>query len=333
MGTVLTILLVVGAVALLVLATGVRKEHRRARYVDNVHGARPLGDYELAYLAGGPRRAVNTALAALAARGEVRVARGGTVTGVAGAASSADPIEHAVLQAVNASPGGRSAGEVRHEVGNGPAMDALAEHLRRDGLLLRRDAVHGAVRLNGWLLGASIGLLGLAVVATVSLVTGADTGGQAFAALVLAGLGFLGHRAFRRRLAGSLTTAGAYALERARRRHPRPRTSLGVQTSAHLALAPVGLYGLTAFPDQETADALGTRRDDSGAGQACSSGACGGAHGGEPGTGDWTCGTGASCSGSSCGASGSWGGGGGGADGGSGGGCGGGGGGCGGGGG
>lgn len=71
-------------------SSALRREHGRVRAVAANAGPGELGHYELAYLAGGPRRVVNTAIALMARAGALRVSRGGTLHLVA-SAFSADP--------------------------------------------------------------------------------------------------------------------------------------------------------------------------------------------------------------------------------------------------
>ncbi|GGP12033.1 TIGR04222 domain-containing membrane protein [Nonomuraea glycinis] len=84
-----------------------------------------LSAYELAYLFGGPRRALNAALAVLATAGAVRVSRGAWVTIVYGARPSPVPIEQAVLDFLGIRQGGCTAGELRHALAEQPALTEL----------------------------------------------------------------------------------------------------------------------------------------------------------------------------------------------------------------
>src|SRR5438105_4542054 len=65
--------------------------------------------YQLAYLAGGPHRAIDTAIAALVERGGLRVSSARTVT--ATGAMPADPLERAVGDAANR-PQGRTTSKI-----------------------------------------------------------------------------------------------------------------------------------------------------------------------------------------------------------------------------
>ncbi|NBE92149.1 TIGR04222 domain-containing membrane protein [Nonomuraea sp. KC401] len=95
--------------------------------------------YEAAYLAGGPRRAINTALVSLAAQGGVRVSSEGVVTPVRGfRPDKRVRVERAVHGQVKGSVGGSTAAEVRHGVGDAEALRSLATSLVRRGYLMPR---------------------------------------------------------------------------------------------------------------------------------------------------------------------------------------------------
>ncbi|MGI5286887.1 TIGR04222 domain-containing membrane protein [Nonomuraea polychroma] len=108
-----------------------------------------LSHYELAFLSGGPRRAINTALAVLATAGAVRVSRGSQVTPVFGAPPSPVPIEQAVLATLAARPGGYRASELRRALAAHPALAELAAGLERRGLIVpERARLRGPVDLH-----------------------------------------------------------------------------------------------------------------------------------------------------------------------------------------
>jgi uncharacterized protein (TIGR04222 family) len=86
------VLSVVLAVVITTAVSTIKREHARVRAVNfRVHD---LGHYEIAYLAGGPRRVANTAIALLTKSDGLRVSRGGTLHAVAGARAS-HPVEEA----------------------------------------------------------------------------------------------------------------------------------------------------------------------------------------------------------------------------------------------
>ncbi|MGN9840775.1 TIGR04222 domain-containing membrane protein [Nonomuraea sp. H19] len=112
--------LVVAALGLVLLVgiaeQRVERERRRVSELAFSGVGHALSHYELAYLSGGPRRAINTALAVLATAGAIRVSRGSQVTPVYGAPPSPVPIEQAVLDVLATRPGGYRAGELRREL-------------------------------------------------------------------------------------------------------------------------------------------------------------------------------------------------------------------------
>ncbi|MEV0230003.1 TIGR04222 domain-containing membrane protein [Nonomuraea sp. NPDC050786] len=135
--------LLFAAIGVVVLVSLAEKsvEHERRRVSDAPSGdGHHLSSYELAYLSGGPRRAINTALAVLATAGAVRVSRGSQVTPVHGARPSPVPIEQAVLDALAARPGGYRAGELRRELEAHPALAGLAAGLQARGLIVPEGA-------------------------------------------------------------------------------------------------------------------------------------------------------------------------------------------------
>jgi uncharacterized membrane protein YgcG len=94
--------------------------------------SRLLDVYQVAYLAGGADRAVETALVALTETGRVRVQRSGALTVVQ--SRPQHEVEAAVLEAIG--PGaGRSTASVRWRARQDPRVMALPRRLRLDGLL------------------------------------------------------------------------------------------------------------------------------------------------------------------------------------------------------
>ncbi|TMR08466.1 TIGR04222 domain-containing membrane protein [Nonomuraea turkmeniaca] len=247
-------------VALLVNAAAQRVERERRR----VSEARPSGaghalsHYELAYLSGGPRRAINTALAVLATAGAVRVSRGSQVTPVYGAPPSPVPIEQAVLDTLAPRPGGHRASELRRALAAHPALAELAAGLERRGLIVPEQAFARAWRRRDHLQIVMTGAAGFAVGALV-LSAVIDMSGPAFVALLF----FLGIALYtgaaglarqRRSLRNVVTREGREVLRAARGHHPR-----GYRDQSSLALAvgvPVALYGLADAGDQLLCDEL-----------------------------------------------------------------------------
>ena len=93
---------------------------------------RLLDVYEAAFLAGGPDRVVETALVALVETGRARVQRAGQLSVVDD--RSRHPVEDAVLAAIGPH-GYRQFEVVRWMAGKDERLTALAERLRRDGLI------------------------------------------------------------------------------------------------------------------------------------------------------------------------------------------------------
>jgi uncharacterized protein (TIGR04222 family) len=255
--------LIVASIAVVALVGMVeqRIDRERAR----VSGAPPgkaghqLGPYELAYLSGGPRRALNTALAVLASAGAIRVSRGSRVTGVHGASPSTVPLEQAVLDALAARPGGYQASELRRELESHPALTELAAELERRGLIVPEPAFEKARRLCDRLrlvVAGAAGYLVLVIVLAVVGVAGKETVylGAVLFALFAVVTGLIALYRQRRRLRNVVTREGREVLRSARTCHPR-----GVRDPRSLSMAvaiPVALYGLTESGDQLLCDEL-----------------------------------------------------------------------------
>jgi hypothetical protein len=99
--------------------------------------------YEIAYLAGGPRRVVETAVVALVENGRLRVDR------ATGRLHVVDPhrrhpVEAVVLDAVG--PRGRSFGGLAWRARSDPRLATVADGLDRNGLLTRRGGVDARER-------------------------------------------------------------------------------------------------------------------------------------------------------------------------------------------
>lgn len=92
-----------------------------------------LGAAELAFLAGGPRRVVETAIARLVETGQIHVARNGVLT-AASTASSEDPVQAAVLLTVCQSPS--SVTSVVRTVEKDPAVATIGDRLVAQRLLV-----------------------------------------------------------------------------------------------------------------------------------------------------------------------------------------------------
>lgn len=107
-----------------------------------------LGTAELAFLAGGPRRVVEVAIARLVETGQIHVARNGLLT-AANTANDDDRVQEAVLGQVGRRPS--TAWSVIHNVSDGAAVRAVGDQLVEQRLLVapaqaaatRRRAVLG----------------------------------------------------------------------------------------------------------------------------------------------------------------------------------------------
>ena len=104
--------------------------------------------YEIAYLAGGPRRVVETAVVALVENGRLRVDRATGWLHVVDA-HRRHPVEAVVLDAVG--PRGRPVWVLVWRARSDPRLTAVADGLDRDGLLSRRGRV-GAREPSFWTL-------------------------------------------------------------------------------------------------------------------------------------------------------------------------------------
>ncbi|TDD01828.1 TIGR04222 domain-containing membrane protein [Nonomuraea diastatica] len=211
----------------------------------------PLDLYQAAYLAGGPRRVVNTALVSLVAQGGVRVSGEGVVTPVQGfRPNKRVRIERAVYGQIKAGVGGSTAAEVRHGVGDAEAMRLLSTPLLRRGYLMPPAArVRARRRTSLLVVLAALAVLAAAVGAALHV-----PGGAVAIAAVAAVAGLVCSYLLRRRLADPLTKAGRTALERA-----DIQVLAGGTWQSSDDIGAVALHGLTKLPDRRLADTL--RRD------------------------------------------------------------------------
>ncbi|MEU0480688.1 TIGR04222 domain-containing membrane protein [Streptosporangium sp. NPDC006013] len=299
MGFPLFVIAFAAALAIVSTAFTLGREHRRVRSAVTRHHGGPPTPYELAYLSGGPRRVVNTALGMLAKAGVIRVSRGGQVSLVAGASPSSDPIEHAVTAALAQCGGVAPVGELRHAVAGGQAVNGLHYRLLGLGLLVPENALDHARGLLNRLLVTSI----VALVLTVGiLVTGAR--GRLGTAALLVGLiaalfGFSVYARHKRLLRDVLSRAGHDVLASARRIHVRGARPVTPGLAFAVGI-PVALYGLGELDEPGLVEEL-QRQSVSGSGSGCAVGACGGGGGGDFGSGSWGDSGGGSSDGGGCG--------------------------------
>ncbi|GGK68116.1 hypothetical protein Ppa06_28760 [Planomonospora parontospora subsp. parontospora] len=281
MEVVLFVIAVVLLGAVVIVSTVLSGQQREVREAAAHHKGRPITPYHLAYLAGGPRRTVNTALAMLARGGGIRVARGGQIGLVAGAPPSPDGIEQAVLSALAARSGTCPAGELRRTVAEAQAMAVLRVDLERMGLLVPGGALDGAGRSLRRLLVAALlaAFFTVDAVVLLAVVDVAEPGlgiGAVLIGFAAALIGLITYGTQRKALRNVLTRAGRDVLDSARRVHVRGSHH---GTSGDLAFAvgaPVALYGLSEAGDP----ALEEELKHSDGGGAYVGGACGGGSGG-----------------------------------------------------
>jgi len=253
------------------------------------HDTYPLSVYHLAYLAGGPNRTVETVIAAMIERGQLRVNSKKKLKAVG--APPSDVLERAVWDASNDAVGSGTLG-VQNWVRSSVPMKALSDELERRGLVVPGArykrigrtvawlyvavlAVGAARLVNGLTLDRPVGLLGFLLVVTVIVLIAAASKASA-------------HRHV-------LTPAGKRMLKQARDESNRARRttaqspdSWGMPMGGVLvgAAGLVALGGFAMHPDRDLGLALapppmsgggGSSGGDSGGSSSCSSGSsCGG---------------------------------------------------------
>lgn len=252
-------------------------------------GAAPTGlsTYQLAWLAGGPVRAAQTAFVTLLERGAVRIGSSGFLTRVDEEAG--EPLEKDALSAAK-----------RQHVAHAVRATSLRSHCNRigdglidAGLLVPYAETEKRLRVTRWL------YLGVLAVGVVRLVNGVRLGYPVGYLVLLLVVGVLAVGLIGRRM----------------RRHRPGRTALGDQVleteRPSGAAATVALSGFAAHPDADTRAALTSKAPPEprlqGANSGGSSWAFGGFVGGGGGYGGSSCSSGG---GSSCGGGGGCGGGG-----------------------
>ncbi|MEU8383778.1 TIGR04222 domain-containing membrane protein [Streptosporangium sp. NPDC048865] len=272
-----SLFVVVLAVGLVILSTALtlHREHRRVRSAMIGHYGGPPNPYELAYLSGGPRRVVNTALGVLARAGAIRISRGGQASLVAGARPSPDPVEHAVMESLHMRGGSAPVGEVRRTVAEGQSVDGLRYRLLGLGLLVPEGALDHAQVLLGRLQLASI----VEVIVVAGILLAGATGGFGTLALLVGAVaaigGFSVHARQRRTLRDALSNAGHQVLASARVTYARGARPLAPDLAFAVGI-PVALYGLGELNEPGLEEELQRQNSASG---SCASGACGGGSG------------------------------------------------------
>jgi uncharacterized protein (TIGR04222 family) len=262
---------------------------RRTRGSAPDAGGTALGLHEVAYLAGGPRRVAEAAVARLVEAGALRPARRGTVQVVRTDTRVADPVDLAVLTTADRL-GTPAVNRLVLAVAGQDVLAGVRSRLVARGLLVEPSVARARLRLavaplvvllvvglarcvNGILLDRPVGWLVLQLMLTATLV-------------VLLG----------RRREPQRTARGQQALDETRQRH-RSQGSAAFAADASLAAGAGGLValgGLMAFPDNDIRSALLPRSSsgwsgDGGAGGGASCGGggagCGGGGGGGGGCG------------------------------------------------
>jgi uncharacterized protein (TIGR04222 family) len=212
---------------------------------------RRLDVYEAAYLAGGPRRVVNTALVSLVSEGGVRISREGVVTRVKGfQPRQSTPVERAVVRHVTSARGGCTTAQVRHGTAGDHAMRRLTAPLSEEGFLMAPGDRARSLWRTRW-------LMVFAALAAITAVAGAFLRGPAGSIVIAAAAAVVGAACFfwlRRAMANQLTKAGRAALKRAAAGDLADEPVAG---SGDVKL--VALHGLTKLPDRRLAGTL--RRD------------------------------------------------------------------------
>lgn len=244
------------AIALFVFVSAaviwIRTPLARARSRAVPIGPPQLELYEAAYLAGGPRRVLDTALASLVAQNGLRVSSEGTVTPVHGfRPAKRAPVERVVHRHVASVPGGSATAEVRHAVAGHEVLRRLAITLWRRGLLVPPPVRARAHRRSRWLLG----LAALAVAVAVACAFPAFRAGAATIAVLAAVAGVAGFFRVRRLMADPLTKAGRAALDTVDVQ-ALTAGAAGDRWRASDDLGVLAVRGLTELPDRRLADAL-----------------------------------------------------------------------------
>ncbi|WP_410654768.1 TIGR04222 domain-containing membrane protein [Amycolatopsis sp. lyj-112] len=271
-----------------------------------VSGPQPT-TYELAYLAGGPDRVVDTAIAALVDRGTLRVSSSKQLqlTG----AEPADPIERAVAK--GAKPGySNTTRGIRDRLRMSGPMQALAKGLEARGLLVA-DATPQIRRV---VFGLYLAVFVLGVVRLFAGISRDRPIGFLIPLLIAALFATLVARAVKKKRTGPRPTSeGSRVLHRAKSAHGRERKR-GISHGAAVggaaggavlggAAVAVALGGLAFYPDEELSAALipppvsGGFGGGSSGGSTCSTGSSGGSSCGGGGGGSSCGGGGGGCGG------------------------------------
>ncbi|WP_283135493.1 TIGR04222 domain-containing membrane protein [Rhizohabitans arisaemae] len=284
-----TVLLIISLVLLtaMVWASAARRAHRR---VDS-RGGTGLDAYGLAYLAGGPLRVVNTAVAVLSTKGVIRVSRG-QVARVAGSRIKiVNPIEGEILSVVTREHAPEP-GRIRRQVADGSAMKGLADDLVRRGLI--HPPLRGQQRREAIIPGVTLFTL-LTAILSIVLGDGDSEDSRTFITRVICAVtvvvGVAALVRYRRYRKKKLTVLGRRTLASAQ--ISRPRTTAGRMTPATGRVAAgamatsIALYGLSEVGDPALASELEIQRSAGPGAGGCAAGACGSTSPDTSSGGDW----------------------------------------------
>ncbi|GAA0407547.1 hypothetical protein Acor_69200 [Acrocarpospora corrugata] len=292
------------AVLIVSISSSIKREHRRVRSVHPLGGP-PLEVYELAYLAGGPRRTVNTAIALLSAQGRLRVSRGGRLAAVSGSGGSREAVEQEVLNLASV-PGGQTAGAVRRAMAEGPALIGIMHRLTGRGYMVPETALaqgRSYNRILGWFAALSgiNWVLSVVLIATQAVPVGVGNILAVISGAFFSLYALIRHQANQRTLRSLLTRAGYDSLSAARvtfRRgsghmpiiHSPVHGAYGVNdnTFAYAAVGgAVALYGLGEFNSPDADEIAREDHMQGSSGGGCAAGACGGGGGSSDFGGSW----------------------------------------------
>jgi uncharacterized protein (TIGR04222 family) len=258
-----------------------------------------IGPYELAYLAGGARRMVHTALAVLLQSGRIRISNAGRVTAVADAdppadppaAPIAEPVERAVMEVLDRA-GSCSADDLVRLVSAGPEAARVRAELARQGLLIPEGTQPHIRRTLDRIRIFSIGAIAGCVVTLALVVAGVAafevrTIGAIVIAATAGAIGWLNHPTYQQEVRSLpfvlLTEQGRHLLSSAQQRHGTPPKEPSKFVAAAMAFA-VAVNGLRGGGDPRLSllsDSDGDRASGSGpssgstpdGGSSCSSSA------------------------------------------------------------
>ncbi|RJQ81742.1 TIGR04222 domain-containing membrane protein [Pseudonocardiaceae bacterium YIM PH 21723] len=194
------------------------------------------GPYELALLAGGADRVVDTAISSLLATGGLRIDRDGTLR--RGPGLIIDDLQWEVRTAVDQ---GKTARQVRPLLRGNPRVAEIQQALAARGLLVHPD--RAAV-----LTGVVYLLPLLALVGLARLLAGTGDGLPMVLQLAEVAAVLLVWRSAKNRDRGTwlATRAGSRLVAGQRNRHRDTRPNL---ESIPVLLAPIALFGMSVFPD------------------------------------------------------------------------------------